>query len=447
MSQPSLDLDVDPSPTLRVSELTAAIGAAVRRGFPTELWVRGEIDSLSRSGAGHIYFDLVEGVGNERVAVRVTLFRSVAVAVERHLARHHMKLENGLEVRLLGRVELYEPRGQINLRMTGIDPTYTLGRLAQDRDRLVKILQAERLLERNGMLTIPAVPLRVGLVTSRGSAAHRDFVHELETSGLSWHVLLADSRVQGVEAVESVVRALAALGRCSVDVIVLIRGGGSRNELAVFDAEAIARAIASLPIPVVTGIGHEVDRAVADLVAHTALKTPTACAGFLVERVRASLGVLGRSAVAIARCARTALDHGDRRVTHLATLVQRDVDHTLDAAMHRSAAASSRVEQAATVHLHTARQRVDRAAASVEARAPRVLSDAERHLDAIAARVTALDPAQVLARGYSITRDASGALVRAASAVELGSRLITTVADGEIRSEVVDTGGTDEDRP
>jgi exodeoxyribonuclease VII large subunit len=440
MSQPSLDLDVDPSPTLRVSELTAAIGAAVRRGFPTELWVRGEIDSLSRSGAGHIYFDLVEGVGNERVAVRVTLFRSVAVAVERHLARHQMKLENGLEVRLMGRVELYEQRGQINLRMSGIDPTYTLGRLAQDRDRLVKVLQADGLLERNGRLTVPAVPLRVGPVTSRGSAAHRDFVHELETSGLSWRVLLADSRVQGVEAVESVVRALTALGRCSIDVIVLIRGGGSRNELAVFDAEAIARAIAALPIPVVTGIGHEVDRAVADLVAHTALKTPTACAGFLVERVRGSLAVLGRSATAIARCARTALDHGDRRITHLATLVQRDVDHALDAAMHRSGAAASRAEQATTVHLHTARQRVDRAAGSVAARAPRVLADAERHLDSIAARVSSLDPVRVLERGYSITRDGSGAVVRSATAVDVGARLVTTVAEGEIVSEVVDGG-------
>ncbi len=440
MSQPSLDLDVDPSPTLRVSELTAAIGAAVRRGFPTELWVRGEIDSLSRSGAGHIYFDLVEGVGNERVAVRVTLFRSVAVAVERHLARHQMKLENGLEVRLMGRVELYEQRGQINLRMSGIDPTYTLGRLAQDRDRLVKILQAERLVERNGALALAAVPLRVGLVTSRGSAAHHDFVHELEASGLSWRVLLADSRVQGVEAVDSVVRALAALGRCSVDVIVLIRGGGSRNELAVFDAEAIARTIAAARVPVLTGIGHEVDKAVADLVAHTSLKTPTACAGFLVERVRASLGVLSRSATAIARCARTAIDHSDRRITHLATLVQRDVDHALDAATHRTDVAGDRAARAATVHLHTARQRVDRAAVNVAARAPRVLSDAERYLDGVTARVTALDPARVLARGYSITRDDSGALVRSADAVGPGARLVTTLGEGEVVSEVVHGG-------
>ena len=162
MSQPSFDLEIDPAPTFRVSELTASIGAAVRRSFPEELWVRGEIDSLSRSGAGHIYFDLVEGMGNERVVLRVTLFRSVAVAVERHLARHRMRLENGLEIRIMGRVELYEARGQVNLRMSGIDPTYTLGRLAQDRDRLIAALTGEGLLERNRRLAHA-----VGAVASR----------------------------------------------------------------------------------------------------------------------------------------------------------------------------------------------------------------------------------------------------------------------------------------
>ena len=211
MSQPSFDLDLDPTPTFRVSELAGAIGAAVRKGFPEEVWVRGEIDSLSRSAAGHIYFDLVEGVGNERVALRVALFRTVAEAVERHLAKHHMRLENGLEVRIMGRVELYEARGQVNLRMSGIDPTYTLGRLAQDRDRLVRLLTGEGLLERNRRLVLAPVPLRIGIVTSRESAAYADFVHELEASGFAWRVMVADSRVQGIEATGSVVRALVAL--------------------------------------------------------------------------------------------------------------------------------------------------------------------------------------------------------------------------------------------
>ena len=437
MSQPSFDLDLDPTPTFRVSELAAGIGAAVRRSFPEELWVRGEVDSLSRSGAGHIYFDLVEGVGNERVALRVTLFRSVAVAVERHLARHRMRLENGLEIRIMGRVELYEQRGQINLRMSGIDPTYTLGRLAQDRDRLIQMLTGEGLLELNRRLPLAAVPLRIGLVTSRDSAAYRDFMHELETSGFAWRVLVADSRVQGAEASDSVVRALSALRRCTLDAVVVVRGGGSRNELAVFDAEPIARAIAAMPVPVLTGIGHEIDRSIADLVAHTMLKTPTACAGHLIERVRASLGSLSRSATAIARCARVALDRSEQKIAHTAALVQRDVTRALDAAEFGTQSAASRVGRAASLHVRSASQRVESDAGRLVARAPGALAVAARHLDSIAARITALDPARVLERGYSITRDDTGAVVRTIGAVRPGTRLVTTVADGEIASEVV----------
>ncbi|HTN78649.1 MAG TPA: exodeoxyribonuclease VII large subunit [Acidimicrobiales bacterium] len=437
MSQPSFDLDVDPTDTYRVSELATAIGAAVRRGFPAEVWVRGEIDSLSRSAAGHVYFDLVEGVGNERVALRVALFRATAEAVERHLARHRMRLENGLEIRIMGRVELYEARGQVNLRMSGIDPTYTLGRLAQDRDRLIRALTAEGLLERNRRHVLPAVPLRLGMVTSRDTAAYADFMHELEASGFAWQVLVADSRVQGADAVESVGRALAALARCPVDVVVVIRGGGSRNELAVFDAESIARAIAAMPVPVLTGIGHEVDRAIADLVAHTSLKTPTACAAHLIDVVSASLAVLDRSAISIARAARVALDRSEQTVSHRAALVQRDVNRALDAAAHSVQTAAERAGRSAATHLHAAGQRVDRTAARVAARSPAALLAADRHIDSVAARVKALDPARVLERGYSITRDERGAVVRTAAAVPIGDRIVTTVADGEIVSEVV----------
>ena len=240
MSQPSFALDLDPTPTFRVSELAGAIGAAVRKGFPEEVWVRGEIDSLSRSAAGHFYFDLVEGVGNERVALRVALFRTVAEAVERHLAKHRMRLENGLEVRIIGRVELYEARGQVNLRMSGIDPTYTLGRLAQDRDRLVRLLTGEGLLERNRRLVLAPVPLRIGIVTSRESAAYADFMHELEASGFAWHVMVADSRVQGIEATGSIVRALAALGGARSTPSWSSAAGAAATSSTVFDAEPIA---------------------------------------------------------------------------------------------------------------------------------------------------------------------------------------------------------------
>jgi exodeoxyribonuclease VII large subunit len=250
-------------------------------------------------------------------------------------------------------------------------------------------------------------------------------------------VLIADSRVQGAEAADSVVRALSALGRCRVDAVVIVRGGGSRNELAVFDAEAIARAIAAMPVPVLTGIGHEIDRSIADLAAHTMLKTPTACAGHLVERVRASLGTLSRCATAIAGCARVALDRSEQKVSHTAALVQRDVTRALDMAEFAADNAAGRAERSASSHLHAAGQRIDRASARLASRTPAPLAVAERHLDAVASRINALDPARVLERGYSITRDESGAIVRSATAVRAGATLVTTVADGDITSEVV----------
>src|SRR5262249_23054504 len=138
-----------------------------------------------------------------------------------------------------------------------------------ERDEVLRRLSADALLDRNATAPLPPVPLRVGLVTSRGSAAAADFLHELELSGFGWQVVVADTRVQGTDAEQSIVAALDRAIAAEVDAVALVRGGGSRTELATFDAEALARAIASSPVPVLTGIGHEVDDSVADRVAHT----------------------------------------------------------------------------------------------------------------------------------------------------------------------------------
>ena len=148
------------------------------------------------------------------------------------------------------------------------------------------MLAADGLLDRNARLTLAPVPLRVGLITSHGSAAYHDFVQELETSGYAWQVGVVDVRVQGAAASRRIVWALHELARLQVDVVVLVRGGGSRADLCPFDTEQVAREIAAMSVPVLTGVGHEVDRSVADEVAHTACKTPTACAQILVDQVR-----------------------------------------------------------------------------------------------------------------------------------------------------------------
>ena len=192
------------------------------------------------------------------------------------------RMDDGMEIRIAGKLAWWAPRGRIQLRMATIDPTYTLGRLGEDRDRLLAALRSERLLDRNRSVPMPVLPLRIGLVTSLGSAAHADFRHELERSGIGFRILEADARTQGLDAGRSIAVAIARLAAHGADVVAVVRGGGSRTDLAPFDGEVIARAIALAAVPVVTGIGHEVDRSIADEVAHQSFKTPTACAAGLV---------------------------------------------------------------------------------------------------------------------------------------------------------------------
>ncbi len=411
--------DTDALDTLTVSELSTRIGAVIRKGFGGPLWVEGEIHSLSRPASGHVYFDLVEpsATGRRQAAsVPVVLWESDKHGVNQTLKQSGagLRMTDGLAVRIRGTVSFYNAQSRVQLQMTAIDPAYTLGRMAAERDRLLQALAAEGLLDANARRPLPAVPLRVGLVTSDGSAACEDFLHELEASGLGWQVSIVHARVQGNLAAATVASALRVAAGSGVDVVALVRGGGSRSDLATFDNELVARAIAHLPVPVLTGIGHEIDVSVADAVAHTRYKTPTACAAGLVDHVRRW-------------CARRD-DVWDGVVRRSTTLLDRH-EHRLDAA-------TDAVARAGQASVRRADQDLDRAARRLGAAAPRSVRDAERHLDALAARVAALDPARALARGWSLTRTADGRLVRSSADVAAGDRLVTRVAAGEIRSTV-----------
>jgi exodeoxyribonuclease VII large subunit len=401
-------------PTYSVAELSAGIGAVLGRAFPDEVWVLGEIANLQRPGSGHVYFDLV----GDGCRLRVTLWESDKRVVNAVLKRAGgaVRMSDGTEVRIRARVQWWPEGGQASLRMLSIDTAYTLGRLAEARELLVQRLRAAGLLELQARLVLAPLPLRVGLITSEGSAAAVDFLHTLELSGHAWQVALADARVQGVEAEMSVVAALQALVRLepALDVICIVRGGGARTDLAAFDSEAIAEAVARCPIPVLTGIGHEVDTTVADLVAHTRHKTPTACAAALVGAVVAWRERLDGTWTSISKLAALALDRA-------ASNIERS---------------SGQVAAAARQHLRSQEAVLAGCARQLATRPARLLEGASRSLDATTAQVRGLDPARVLARGWSITRDADGRLVRSTSDVAPGAALVTTVGDGEVRSTV-----------
>ena len=278
----------DPTPTLTVAELAQRIGTVIDRAFEDEVWLRGEIQSLNpnRSRERRPVLRSGRAGGRRRPSHRPGRRRAPGGEPpgDQRPAQEQPGLPHGgrLDVRIRGHLEFWRRSGQLRFRMTAIDPDYTLGRLANERERVLTTLRAEGLVDRNAGLPLAEVPLRVALVTSI-PAACADFLHELEASGFGWSVHVIDTRVQGIDA------AVARGGPSSGGHAGTGRRGArsgrrARTDLAVLDGEAIAREIAALAIPVLTGIGHEVDRSVADEVAHTSLKTPTACAAHLVAR-------------------------------------------------------------------------------------------------------------------------------------------------------------------
>ena len=211
----------------------------------------------------------------------MVLFRENRDRVNRLLKRHGdpIRMTDGVRVRIQGIVDFYPPQGRIQLRMAAIDPTFTLGQLAANRDALLATLSEEGLLQANSHHGLPPVPLRVGLVTSIGSAAHADITTVFERSRMAFTLVEVDTAVQGIGAERGVAAAIDAACAADAQLLIIARGGGSKTDLATFDHEIVARAIARAPVAVITGIGHDIDRSVADEVAHTATTTPTARIG------------------------------------------------------------------------------------------------------------------------------------------------------------------------
>ncbi len=432
----------DEAPTWSVAELAAHLGRLLVGAFPDDVWVAGQVRNLSRAANGHVYFHLVEPSTTDQAPaaqLAITLLAPERELVNRQLTRAGgaVRMTDGVEVRICGRVRWYAPRGALQLRMHAIDPEFTLGRLQEDRDRLLASLASEGLLDRNAARPMPLVPLRVGLITSQGSAAQADVLAELEASGIGFEVRFADARTQGVDAPGSVVRALAALASDHVDVILLVRGGGSRTDLAGFDSEQVARAIAASPVPVLTGVGHEIDRSVADEVAHAAHKTPTAAAAAVVERVRAFARTVDARADALHRAVDRSTRLASDRLEHRRQRAASASTWTLRRAEEHLAAAGARATRAAGAAILRADDQLDAALGRI-GRASRGHLDAAAHrLDARDARVGAHDPTLALARGWSITTTADGRVVRRAVDVAPGTVLVTRLAEGTVRSTVI----------
>lgn len=408
------DSTVQNEPTLSVSQFIDVVNGVLRETFGGGLWIQGEIEGFNGRGK-HVYFNLVERNADSKAALSISIWQGNMVRLRPLLTQHRLELADGIKVRIFGTPDVYPQRGSFGFKVTNIDPRFTLGDLAGQRDEVIRRLKEQGLYDANRNVVMPLVPLRIGLITSVGSAAHADVLHELENSGFGYHVLVHDVRVQGEEAVPTVVAALSEMGRrTDLDVIMVVRGGGSRTDLLAFDTQEIAAAIARCPLPVFTGIGHEIDVSVADEVAGRSFKTPTACAAAIGEMVQRFVDATEETWRDIAVSATTQLHNAERRLSERAAQVKNRIVDALQGALTALSIASDRIR----------RRPFD------------MLVSAGRYIDAVADRLRVLDPVNTMARGWSVTRTADGMAVRSSSRLSSGDVLVTSFADGTATSTV-----------
>jgi exodeoxyribonuclease VII large subunit len=384
--------------------------------------VVGEVQRLRPSAAGHQYFDLVEkgeGAARDQVVgvLSAVIWKGEYLRLRPTLERAGERLADGLRIRCRVSVDFYPPGGRLQVQIREIDPAFTLGDLAKRRQETLQALAEAGLIEANRARPLPVLPLSIALVTSIGSAAYHDFLATLRESGYAFRVLAVHSAVQGAEAERSLPTALALADGMGSDCIVLIRGGGSKSDLAVFDSQAVAEAIARAARPVLTGLGHEIDESVADLVAHQSFKTPTKVAEDLVARIAGAELAVERLREQMMRQSKLAIAEAGGRLAN---------------AERRAVTARARLTQVAL--------RLAALGEGLRRVALHRLRSADQQLASWARLVGELSPARTLRRGFSITRDAAGGVLRDPAAVAAGSAVATELAHGFLYSRVESAG-------
>jgi exodeoxyribonuclease VII large subunit len=427
---------------LTPSGVAAAVTHTLTRTFPDPIWVTGVVNGKKAAGrTGMVFFDLhdpdVDGPSNNQQAAQrprlgVQVGSAAANTIRRAVTAAGTRIVDGSPVRCYGRLKLRPKTGSLYLDVLNVDAHYTAARDGAVRDRLIAELTQNGTLARQNSLPAPWPVQRIAVVTSVGSAAWWDFTDTLTRSRWTFEVLAFDAPVQGDGAprrlADAIERAAAGTGRWRPDIICVIRGGGARGDLAAFDDIAVVQAIAASPVPVLTGIGHEIDTSICDLAAWAAHKTPTAVAATIIDETDQ---LWSRHLHTMQRITVTAQRTISRTTTTLAQQhgqVTRNADNVLRSARAHLDQNNQRICTAATSVVPTERRALTSLSERITVASARQLDDCRRTLDQRRQLLNAHDPARTLERGYAIVRTADGTRITATASAGTAVTIITAGA-------------------
>ena len=439
----------EPRRVLTVSQLTERIRAVLEEQF-VELWVEGELSNCRLWNTGHMYFTLKDSGAQ----IKGVMFRSAL----RYL---RFKPQDGLRVLARGRISVYDPKGEYQMVCEHLEPE-GLGALQLAFDQLKQRLAAEGLFDPRRKRQLPALPRKIGVVTSLDGAAVRDIIKVLQRRHPNAHIVVRPTRVQGEGAALDIARGLRAIARVKdVDVVIVGRGGGSIEDLWAFNEEVVARAIAGCPVPTISAVGHETDVTIADFVADVRAPTPSAAAEIVVSRHEDFCGTVDRLSQRLTAAMRARTRRLELRVRALEArpgyagfhgrLVMRgrhaaELTHEMRRALRASIARRERTYQALRLALETfdLRRRLGRVRTRLvtdEGRLAAAIAKrrhaADARLRGAAARLESLSPLAVLGRGYAVCWNADRTeIIRNAESVRDGDRIRVTLDRGELQADV-----------
>jgi exodeoxyribonuclease VII large subunit len=454
---------------ITLTELQLIIRDSLYMALPDFFWVTAEISELRENSSGHCYLELVEKISedkNPRARIRAiiwsTRFRFLKAFFENSTSQ---TLREGIKILIKVKVEYHELYG-LSLIISDIDPAFTIGDMAMKRQLILAQLDKEGVLLMNKELQFPPVPQRIAIISSRNAAGYTDFMNHLKGNsfGYVFYTTLIEASLQGKETEQDVIGALdtIASNQEAFDVVVLIRGGGSQSDLSWFDSYNIAYHITQFPLPVITGIGHEKDVSVTDLVAHTALKTPTAVADFLIDSVADTENRINEISRAIAELSKTILERNRNKIdtasirllpmTRLmlsevqSMLSSRKIDisnsgkaiifrASLIAAKH-----NSRLIDSSRSLLNKKSNLIDRKLDTFYSAAQNLINTQKLRVTIPENRLQLLNPENVLMRGYTIT-SLNGKILKKGDSLNEEDIIDTQFFDVTVKSRVLKKTG------
>ena len=403
-------------------ELNRLVRATIEDTLCEQYWLEAEIGQIGENN-GHCYLEFIQKVEGHNTPVaraKAKCWRNVWGSVRPYFEHTTgQTLTLGMKVLVLVHPDFHEAFG-FSWIVDDIDPRFTLGDMARRRQEIIRQLKAEGVFDLNRELPLPLFTQRIAVISSSTAAGYGDFCRQLEENkrGFRFSVTLYESLMQGEGVERSIISALDKINAHidDYDCVVIIRGGGATSDMSGFDSLLLAENVANFPLPVITGIGHDRDECILDMVSHTRVKTPTAAAAFLIDR----------------------LEQVARRIDDAADRITSYVQHRMEIEKMRLSRAAERipilfslVKSKQENKMETLNQRI--------ASAVQRLIDRRRHtLDILEQRTKSLDPTLLLQRGYSITL-VNGHALRSPSAVKPGDIIVTRLADGTVKSTVNET--------